>query len=159
MDNGNTTFTLSGDVGCSWSIGRIPPIPHLRTKPVRTPLDVASICADLSASYQKTFHLLTLDPDNLLINRLTLGIGMIVRLNPCEVFLQAVMDRAAAIVLVQNCPSGSLLPSPEDIALTMEVRKAGKKLRIRLLDHVLIGGSAYPAKNHFSLRQAKACAF
>ena len=37
------------------------------------------------------------------------------------------------------CPSGTVDPSPEDLALTNTVARLGRELGIRLLDHVIVG--------------------
>ncbi|MCA1785489.1 MAG: hypothetical protein LC657_05845, partial [Desulfobacteraceae bacterium] len=37
---------------------------------------------------------------------------------PREVFADALADRASAIIVAHNHPSGSLQPSPEDIRIT-----------------------------------------
>ena len=44
---------------------------------------------------------------------------------------------------MHNHPSGDPEPSKEDILLTERVRKAGELMGIRLLDHIVIGDSAY----------------
>ena len=55
---------------------------------------------------------------------------------------------AAAILLVHNHPSGDPDPSPDDIALTGEVARAGDLLGVPVLDHVILGRPGF-----VSLRQ------
>lgn len=43
-----------------------------------------------------------------------------------------------AIILAHNHPSGSLVPSYEDIVVTEKFREAGRYLEIELLDHLVI---------------------
>jgi DNA repair protein RadC len=50
---------------------------------------------------------------------------------------------ASALVLVHNHPSGSLTPSPEDIAVTKQLLEAGKTIGIELLDHIIVGEDGF----------------
>ncbi|BAL83497.1 putative DNA repair protein RadC homolog [Selenomonas ruminantium subsp. lactilytica TAM6421] len=59
--------------------------------------------------------------------------------HPREVFLSAIKHHSASIILVHNHPSGGLLPSKEDIAITGRLVKSGGILDIPVLDHVIIG--------------------
>jgi len=65
------------------------------------------------------------------------------QIHPREVFADAIADRAAGVILVHNHPSGSLEPSPEDIAITRRLVQAGEILGIPVLDHVIVGPSGY----------------
>ena len=53
------------------------------------------------------------------------------------------LSNAANVLLVHVHPSGSAVPSAEDIAITMRLREAGELLGIPLLDHIIIGHSQY----------------
>jgi DNA repair protein RadC len=69
-------------------------------------------------------------------------------IHPREVFAAAVRERAAAVILLHNHPSGDPAPSPEDREVTLRLREAGSLLGIPVLDHVIIGDGAY-----FSFRE------
>jgi DNA repair protein RadC len=56
-----------------------------------------------------------------------------------EVFREAIIRNAPAVVLVHNHPSGDPTPSEEDFSLTEKLVEAGKLLDIMVLDHVIIG--------------------
>ncbi len=56
-----------------------------------------------------------------------------------EVFREAIIQDASAMVLVHNHPSGDPRPSPQDVHITRELLAAGKLLGIDLQDHVIIG--------------------
>lgn len=60
-----------------------------------------------------------------------------------EVFGPALVIGATRVILVHNHPSGDLTPSPADVALTKDMKKAGKILDIELLDHVIMGDNSY----------------
>jgi DNA repair protein RadC len=63
--------------------------------------------------------------------------------HPREVFVSAIVARAAAIVLCHNHPSGDPSPSTDDRAVTDQLVAAGKLLDIPVLDHVIIGRGRY----------------
>lgn len=52
-------------------------------------------------------------------------------------------ERAAAIILGHNHPSGNPNPSKADIAITTKIKEAGKFLDIAVLDHIIIAGESY----------------
>ena len=60
-----------------------------------------------------------------------------------DIYRQLIRWAAANVIFVHNHPSGQPDPSPEDIALTRQLRAAGELLGIRLLDHVIIAAQGY----------------
>lgn len=58
--------------------------------------------------------------------------------HPREVFVTAIREAAAGIILVHNHPSGNPEPSLSDRELTYRVRQAGEIIGIPLLDHVIV---------------------
>ena len=64
-------------------------------------------------------------------------------MHPREVFQEAVVSRAAAIVLFHNHPSGDPEPSAEDLALTRRLAAAGSLMGIEVLDHLVLGAGRY----------------
>jgi len=60
-------------------------------------------------------------------------------IHPREIFFPAVRERASAVVVVHNHPSGVTDPSNEDREVTRRIRDAGKILGIPVLDHVIVG--------------------
>ena len=63
--------------------------------------------------------------------------------HPREVFLPAIREAAAGLVLVHNHPSGDPEPSPEDLEVTRRLSAVGELVGIRILDHVIIGDGRY----------------
>jgi len=63
--------------------------------------------------------------------------------HPREVFRAAVVESAAALVLVHNHPSGDPLPSAEDREVTRQLQEAGRIMGIPVLDHVVVGDGRY----------------
>jgi DNA repair protein RadC len=60
-----------------------------------------------------------------------------------EVFTEAVRQRATAIVVAHNHPSGNLEPSMEDKDVTRRLRQAGDILGIKILDHLIFGEEGF----------------
>ncbi len=67
---------------------------------------------------------------------------------PREIVKRALELQATAIILVHNHPSGDPSPSAEDVAMTREIREAGRLLSVQLHDHVIVGNG-----NSFSFRE------
>lgn len=64
--------------------------------------------------------------------------------SPREIYIRALAIGAVKIVLFHNHPSGSALPSEEDLRLTERVKGAGELVGIPLADHIIIGaGGSY----------------
>jgi DNA repair protein RadC len=63
--------------------------------------------------------------------------------DPRLVFGIALQTASAAIVVAHNHPSGSLEPSPQDIAMTKRLCAAGELLSIRVLDHFILTRDGY----------------
>jgi DNA repair protein RadC len=98
--------------------------------------------------YQEQFLLLLLNHANRILGWIKLSIrgtaGTIV--DPKIVFTLALKTNARGIILAHNHPSGNLLPSQNDQALTRKISEAGKFLDIKLLDHLIIS----PEENFYS---------
>jgi DNA repair protein RadC len=62
---------------------------------------------------------------------------------PREVVKRALELKATALIMVHNHPSGDPSPSPEDIAMTQEVKSAATALDIVLHDHVIVGNKGW----------------
>jgi DNA repair protein RadC len=94
---------------------------------------------------QEEFHALLLDTRHrvlreALVTRGTLDASLI---TPREVFRLAVLEGAAAVILVHNHPSGDPTPSPDDRAVTRQIAEAGRALGIPVLDHVILGDGRF----------------
>jgi len=63
--------------------------------------------------------------------------------HPREVFREAILRNAAAIVLCHNHPSGDPTPSADDRVVTEQLAAAGRLLDIPVHDHVIIAGHRY----------------
>lgn len=101
--------------------------------------------ADIRDKKQEYFVCLTLDGANRLITKRVITIGTLTAslVHPREVFADAITDRAASIIVAHNHPSGSLVPSDADRAVTERLQEAGKLLGITLNDHLIVTKNGY----------------
>ena len=94
---------------------------------------------------QEHFYVVYLDNAKKMIADRLLFIGTINYsiVHPREVFKEAYLLSASAIICVHNHPSGNILPSKEDLDLTHQLENAGILLGIKVLDHLIIGKDKY----------------
>jgi DNA repair protein RadC len=62
---------------------------------------------------------------------------------PRDVFREAALAGASAIVAFHNHPSGDPSPSPDDLELTRRLAAAGSLMGIELVDHIILGEMQY----------------
>ena len=100
---------------------------------------------DLRHMEQEQFFLMMFNTRQMLIGERMMSKGTVNAslAGTREIFIEALRYQAVSLILVHNHPSGDPEPSKEDILLTERVRKAGELMGIRLLDHIVIGDSAY----------------
>ena len=114
--------------------------------PVRSPRDVVGIFAPrLEDLPVEEFHVAVLDAQHRLERDITVTRGILNSslVHPREVFREAIAERAAAIILVHNHPSGDPSPSADDRNVTDQLVAAGRLLDIPVHDHVIIGRGRY----------------
>lgn len=114
--------------------------------PIRSPRDVvAAYAARLEDLPVEEFHVAVLDSQHRLERDITVTRGILNSslVHPREVFREAIAERAAAVVLVHNHPSGDPTPSADDRLVTDQLVAAGRLLDIPVHDHVIIGRGRY----------------
>jgi DNA repair protein RadC len=126
-------------------------VPRRRPEPFRSAADVFEHYRFLlSDSPVEVFVAVLLDVKHrpLREERVSAGILDGSLIHPREVFAAAVRERAAAILLLHNHPSGDPGPSGQDREVTRRLRSAGGILGIPVVDHVILGDAAF-----FSFRE------
>lgn len=118
---------------------------------VREAKDVLPFVQQIREKQQEYFVCLSLNGANEVIENRVVTVGLLDsnQVHPREVYADPLTDRAASIIVAHNHPSGTLEASPEDIALTDRLARAGKLLGIPLLDHIIVTKRGY-----LSLKQA-----
>lgn len=114
--------------------------------PLRSPRDVfAAFSSRLQDLPVEEFHVAVLDAQHRLERDVTVTRGILNSslVHPREVFREAIAERAAAIILVHNHPSGDPTPSADDRLVTEQLVAAGRLLDIPVHDHVIVGRGRY----------------
>lgn len=111
---------------------------------IQVPEDAVPLLMHYADRCQEYFLCLSLNGAHEIITRRVVTIGTVNRtmVHPREVFADPLKERAAAVLVAHNHPSGNLQPSSEDRRITAQLMEAGETLGIKLLDHIIftIGG-------------------
>jgi DNA repair protein RadC len=112
---------------------------------IKTAADIFPLVAHYADRKQERFIVISLNGAHEVLAIRVVSIGLVNRtlIHPREVFADPLIDRAAAIAVAHNHPSGQLSPSQEDIAVTRRLVGVGETLGIRLLDHLIFSQSGY----------------
>jgi DNA repair protein RadC len=91
------------------------------------------------------FGVVLLDTKHRVIRTSVLALGTLNTscVEPRDVFREAAVGGAAAIVVFHNHPSGDPTPSPDDVALTRRLVAAGLLMGIDVVDHLVLGEVRY----------------
>lgn len=63
--------------------------------------------------------------------------------HPREVFYAAIANKAAAIIVAHNHPTGDPAPSQNDVDVTVKLKETGKIIGIEVYDHIIFGAGQY----------------
>lgn len=121
---------------------------------VRSPEDIYAVAgSDMAALEQEQLRVLLLDTKHRVLRTVTLYQGSVnsAQVRVAEVFTAAVRQNAPAIAILHNHPSGDPTPSSADVALTVELCRAGQILGIDLLDHLIIGHGQFRSLRRMGL--------
>ena len=111
-----------------------------------TPREVATfLLPQFGAHPVERFGVVMLDTRHRLIRTLLVSVGTADTslARPREVFREATIAGAAALVLFHNHPSGDPTPSRDDFELTRRLMSAGHVLGIDVVDHVILADTHY----------------
>jgi len=117
---------------------------------IQNPADIFNIIRHHADRRQERFLCLSLNGAHELIAARIVTIGLVNRtiVHPREVFADPLLDRASAIAVAHNHPSGNLQPSAEDNEITRRLKSSADILGISFLDHVIFSDTCF-----FSFRQ------
>ena len=84
---------------------------------------------------------LNLDTKHRLVATTTVSVGSVDHtfMSPREVFRDALLHGASALVIAHNHPSGDAEPSRDDQLITRRLVRAGELVGVEILDHIVIG--------------------
>ena len=129
---------------------------------ITTPEEAYAACRDIGHLAQESFHALTLNVKQRLINRHLVSLGSVTSafIPVPESFRGAICDGAVSVLFCHGHPSGDPTPSNEDVEITKRLIQAGRVVGIRVVDHVVVGrdmGMGTPA--YVSLKERGLCQF
>jgi DNA repair protein RadC len=110
------------------------------------PRDIAEyLLPEYGAHPIERFGVMLLDTRYRLLSTRLISVGSLDAsvANPREVFREALLAGAAAVVVFHNHPSGDVTPSKDDIALTARLRQAGEIVGVELIDHLVLADAEY----------------
>lgn len=107
--------------------------------------NVFNLIKPYAKAKQEQFILVTLNGAHNVISISIISIGIVNKtiVHQREVFCKAITDRASAIIICHNHPSGALIPSEEDKQITIDIFKAGEIIGIPLIDHIIFSKEGY----------------
>lgn len=118
---------------------------------VSSPKDVAFyMMKEMNNLKKEYFKIIMLNTKNMIISIKDVSIGSLNSsiVHPREVFVEAIKNSSAAVILCHNHPSGDCTPSKEDIVVTKRLKECGDLIGIEVLDHIIIG-----RKNFISFKE------
>jgi len=121
-------------------------------KRVRNPADIFFLVRHFADRKQENFISISLNGahEAIAVRIVTVGLVNKTIVHPREVFADLIQDRAAAFCVAHNHPSGLLVPSSEDDAITIRLLHAAEILGIHFLDHII-----FSEEKWWSFRQNK----
>jgi DNA repair protein RadC len=119
--------------------------PSVRTQ-LRSPREAAAyLLPSFGSRPVEQFGLVLLDTKHRVLRTTVLTLGSLntTIVQPREVFREAALGGAAAVVLFHNHPSGDPTPSPDDVELTRRLSAAGVVMGIDVVDHIILADVRY----------------
>lgn len=91
------------------------------------------------------FWILLLSQSLRVIKDVRIGVGGLnATVVDVKIIIREALDaRASAMIVCHNHPSGNLVPSPQDDALTKKIFQAAKLFDLRMADHLIISDNGY----------------
>lgn len=133
---------------CLWQA--LPPAPGWRLEPgdpdarpqITTPDDALALVGPMLRGLDREMCVLAaLDTKHRLLALETVSVGTCDHtfMGPREVFRDALLVGASAVVVAHNHPSAEATPSADDRQITRRLAQAGSLLGVELLDHLVVG--------------------
>ena len=113
---------------------------------ITKPKDIADyIMYNMLGLKQEVLKAIMLNNKNIIIGERDIFKGTLNSsvVHPREIFLEAIKQSSAFIIICHNHPSGDPTPSKEDVNVTKRLKYCGEMLGIDLLDHVIIGNNKF----------------
>jgi DNA repair protein RadC len=119
--------------------------------PLRTPAEAAAFLLPAFGSRPvEHFGVVLLDAKHRVLRTTLVAIGTLnaTVVEPRDIFREAALGAASAVIVFHTHPSGDPSPSPDDVELTRRLVEAGALMGIAVVDHLVLGDVRY-----FSFRE------
>ncbi|MFM1932208.1 MAG: hypothetical protein RL226_1511 [Bacteroidota bacterium] len=116
------------------------------TEPIRASKDAyAHLVPQLKDLSHEEFWVLFLNRANRVVGKEMISKGGVAATiaDPRIIFERALLNKAAAIIVAHNHPSGNVSPSKQDEDITRKLVQAGMLLDLQVLDHLIIGNGVF----------------
>jgi DNA repair protein RadC len=119
-------------------------------KRIRSPVEIFDLIRHYADRRQERFICVSLNGAHEVLAVRVITVGLVNRtiVHPREVFADPIIDRASAVAVAHNHPSGDIQPSGEDDIITCRLEAAASILGLRFLDHLVFSENSW-----FSYRQ------
>ena len=116
-----------------------------RGKRVKTPADVYDLVRHYADRRQELFLCVSMNGAHEVLAVRVVTVGLVNRtiVHPREVFSDPLQDRASAVCVAHNHPSGNLKPSGEDNEITGKLKAAAEILGLFFLDHLIFSREGF----------------
>lgn len=117
----------------------------LLNRPVESPRQVCDLFKDMQDETKEKVVVLHLNPQLAVLSYevASIGAGRGALIEPIEIFRNAILARAATIVVVLNHPSGDCIPSATDIETANRMHALGELHNLLLQDFIIIGDGGF----------------
>lgn len=126
---------------------------NIESRYIHCPADAVKVFNEVFAleyNAQEVVAAIYLDAKNRVIGVTEISRGSLTAsiLSPRQIYIAAILQNAAAVIISHNHPSGDAEPSNEDIKISHQLLEAGRIVDVKFLDHIVIGD-----KCHISLKE------
>jgi DNA repair protein RadC len=112
---------------------------------IKFPADILPLIQHYRDRKQEHFLSVSLNGANEVMSVRVVSMGLVNKapVHPREVFADIIAERASAVIVAHNHPSGDLSPSAEDMKITKQLKEAAAILGLSVLDHIIFSTKGY----------------
>lgn len=112
---------------------------------IKFPADILPLIQHYGDRKQEHFLSVSLNGANEVMSVRVVSMGLVNKapVHPREVFADIIAERASAVIVAHNHPSGDLSPSAEDMKITKQLKEAAAILGLNVLDHIIFSTKGY----------------
>ena len=118
---------------------------RVKGRTITQPRDIFMEVRHYASRSQESLIVVALNGAHESIGTIVATVGLLNKtiVHPREVFADAIKNRAAAIAIAHNHPSGNVEPSEDDKEVTRRLVQCGTILGIKVLDHIVFTDEKY----------------